>query len=134
MLHPMASTALCEARGDSVGVFRRQPARIGQALVFGPYLFEVSDVFRSADDGRDRAVSFGRRSDVDDLHAIGACGDELEVLFNLFGRREAPVVAHAKAEVRFGRRNLCGGLCQANRKREQGGAKNADAPASGGQS
>ena len=79
-------------------------------------------------------MPLGRRPHVDDLHAIGAGGDELEVLFNLFSPSEAPVVAHAKAEVRFRGRNLRRGLPRANREHEQGDAKNAEAPASSRQS
>ena len=105
---------------------------VGETLVVGTDLVEVPDVFRSADDCRDRAVSLRRRPDVDDLHAIGPRSDELEVFFDFLSRREASVVAHAEAEVRFRRRNLRGGLPHAYRKREQGDAKNADVPASSG--
>ena len=64
------------------------------------------DVVGRADDGGDRAMAFGRRADVDDLHAVRLRRHGFEVLLDAVGGREPAVGAHAKAEVRFGRRYL----------------------------
>ena len=68
---------------------------------------EVPDVLRRADDRGDRAMALGRRPDVDDLHAIGLRGDELESTARSRRRwracRSAPM---RKPKMRFGRRDL----------------------------
>ena len=59
----------------------------------------------AADDDRgDRAVSVGRRPEVDDLDPVRVRGDELEVFFDRVRRGEVTVGTDAEPEMRLGRR------------------------------
>ena len=80
-------------------VIRRQRARIGQPHVRGANRLEIADVVGGADDGGNRAMTFGGRSEIDDAHPVGLRSDQLEILLDAFRRDELPVGAHLKTEM-----------------------------------
>ena len=106
----MATTTLCAAaiRLRLLGLER---PRIGEPLVVALDLIEVADVLGRRDDRGDRAVVLGGRPEIDDLDAIRAGGDELDVFLYRVRRREVPVGAHPEAEMRFGCRDATAACC-----------------------
>ena len=102
MLQPMATTTLCVA---AIRLASSGPSvRIGEPLVVALDLIEVADVLRRGDDRGDRPVVLGCRTEIRDLHPVGARGGKLEVFFDRVRRGEVPIGTHAKPEMRLGRR------------------------------
>ena len=84
----------------------RQRPRIRQTTIGGANPLEILDVLRRADDRGDRAAAFGGGAQLNNLYAVGAGGDELEVGFDGLCRRQAAIGAHPEAEVGLGRGSL----------------------------
>ena len=101
--------------GNLMRLGGRERARIGEPLILAADLIQIADVLGRRDDRGDGSVPVSRRSEVGDLHAIGAGGDELEIPLDVCRGREASVGAHAKAEMRFGSWNAIGLLLGASR-------------------